>query len=221
MHGFELIWAARHVFAEGLVATLQVFLPAAAILFTTATLVGVAQTSRVMAIRWTAVAAVELFRGVPLLVLLFWMYFCLPYLGVQMSPLATAILGCGLNSGAYGAEIVRGALQSVPRAQTEAGVALNFSSLQRFWFIVLPLGLPVALPPLCNQTVELLKSTSVVSLITVGELTFQAAALRTTTMRSIEIFGTVLIMYFVLSILVVVLFRLLEILARRNLRDAA
>src|SRR5262245_35283443 len=124
MSGWNLIYEARWVFLDGTLTTLEVFIPAFFVLLLVATSMGLAQTSRNRGVRAAAIAFVEFFRGIPLLVQLFWLYFCLPFAGINLEPITTAIVACGVVSGAYGAEIVRSALRTVPRGLIEAGIAL-------------------------------------------------------------------------------------------------
>jgi polar amino acid transport system permease protein len=120
------------------------------------------------------------------------------------------VLGLGLNIGAYGAEVLRGALASVPRGQVEAAIALGMPPRQRFIRIVLPQALLHALPPATNLLIELLKGTSLVSLITLADLTFRANQLVESTFRSGEIFTLALLIYFVLAQAINLAMRLLE-----------
>jgi polar amino acid transport system permease protein len=105
----------------------------------------------------------------------------------------------GLNIGAYGAEVVRGAILAVPRSQREAAAALGFTPRQTRWRVVVPQALPVIVPPAGNLLIELLKGTALVSLITLGDLTFAAQTLRASTLRTAEIFTLVLVIYFLVA----------------------
>jgi polar amino acid transport system substrate-binding protein len=120
--------------------------------------------------RWLAAAYVELFRGTPLLLQLYVLYFGLADV-VRLSPLTTAVLGLALNYGAYEAEVYRGALSSVPPGQTEAARALGLSRWQALRHVVFPQALRTALPAVTNDFVALLKDSSLISVITVVELT--------------------------------------------------
>ena len=157
---------------------------------------GLARCSQHTWVSIPALAYIDLFRGTSALVQLFWAYFALPLFGVKLDAMSVAIVVLGLNIGAYGAEVVRGAIQAVPVAQREAAVALNFSEGQAMWRIILPQALFAMLPPLGNLLIELLKSTALVSLITLNDLTFQGQLLRSATLRSAEIFSLVLFLYF-------------------------
>ena len=115
-------------------------------------------------------AYIELFRGTPVLLQLFVLYYGLaPY--YSLGPMTAAVLGLGLNYGAYEAEVYRGALLAIPRGQTEAAQALGLSPAQTLWHVLLPQSLRLALPPMTNDFVSLLKDSSLVSVITVIELT--------------------------------------------------
>jgi polar amino acid transport system permease protein len=123
-------------------------------------------------------------------------------LGIRFEAMAAGILVLGLNTGAYGAEIVRGAIQAVPREQHEAAAALGFTKWQAMRRIILPQAILPMLPPFGNLWIELLKGTSLASMITLSELTFRAQTLRVATLRTGEIFGLVLILYFLVSMMI-------------------
>jgi polar amino acid transport system permease protein len=141
---------------------------------------------------------------------LFWLFFALPLLGISLSPVTAGILGLALNIGAYGAEVVRGAIQAVPRGQYEAAIALNFTGRQTLWRIVLPQALREMIPPFGNLAVQNLKDTSLVSLITISDLTFRADALRNLTLQSEPILLLTLLMYFAMALVIMVFMRWLE-----------
>ncbi len=142
---------------------------------------------------------IEIFRGTSALVQLFWFYYVLPYFGIRLEAISVGILTLGLNIGAYGAEVVRGAVQSIPKEQYEAAQALNFSKKLALRKIIFPQAFKAILPPAGNLLIELLKSSSLVSMITLAELTFKAQILRASTLKSTEIFGVVLFLYFILA----------------------
>lgn len=166
-----------------------------------ALIAALARLSPLAPLRWLAVIYVEVFRGSSLLVQLFWLYFVLPLppFNVEMSAFAVAVVGLGLNIGAYGAEVLRGAIHSVHRGQHEACHALNMTPLTRMRRIILPQALLAAIPPGTNLLIELLKNTSLVSLITLSDLAFRARQLDQATLMTLEIFGLALVIYFVLA----------------------
>ena len=161
-------------------------------------------------LRPVAIAYVDIFRGTSLLVQLFWLYYALPLIGFSMSPLLTGILALGLNSGAYGAELVRGALQAVSGQQHEAARALNFSRTHTLWRIVLPQAVPEMMPSFSSLAVQNLKDTSLVSMITIADLTFKAQELRNLTQDSVSVYGASLILYLAMALVMIAALRLVE-----------
>jgi polar amino acid transport system permease protein len=195
---------------QGLVVTVELTVASAVLAMAIAFLAGLARLSRFRAVRWAALAYIEIFRGTSALVQLFWLYFALPLFGFDISAMTAGILGLGLNTGAYGAVVVRGALEAVPRGQIEAAEALNLTPRQRLWHVVLPQAAVAMLPPWGNLFIELLKNTALVSLITISELTFQGQLVRSETLRTPEVFGTVLLLYFLLALVITKTVRLTE-----------
>jgi polar amino acid transport system permease protein len=184
---------------RGAEVTIEITLLSAVLAFVLAFLAGFGRLSKYAPMRWITGIYVEIFRGTSLLVQLFWLYFALPILGIQLEPMLAGILALSLNYGAYGAEVVRSAILSVPTGQTEATIALNMSSLQRMRLVILPQAFLIMLPTFGNNLIELLKGTALVSLVTLSDLTFQGMALRTTTLQSTTIFTLLLIIYFLIA----------------------
>jgi polar amino acid transport system permease protein len=187
------------VFLHGLGVTVLVTLLGSVVAVVTAFATGLAQLSVHRVLRWPAFVFVEVFRGTSLLVQMFWFFFALPFFGIQFTPLAAAVLAVGLNEGAYAAEIVRGSIAGRARGQDEACTALGMGRALRLRRILIPQSIPVMLPPFGNVMIDLLKATSLVSLVTVHELTFQAQTIRNTTAQTTAVFVTLLVLYFVLS----------------------
>ncbi len=197
---------------QGTLVTLRITAAAALLAAVLAFLAALAKLARWRPLRWAANVYIEVFRGTSLLVQLFWLFFVLPLppFNLTMTPYTVAVLGLGLNIGAYGAEEMRGAQASVPLGQIEAAVALNIPPLRRFLDIVLPQALVNAIPPLTNLLIELLKGSSLVSLITLADLSFRANQLVQATFRSQEIFLLTLLIYFLLAQAISGAMRLLE-----------
>jgi polar amino acid transport system permease protein len=168
-------------------------------------------------LRWLAISYIELFRGTSALVQLFWLFFVLPHFGVTLEPLTVAVVALGLNVGAYGAEVVRGAVNAVPRGQWEATIALNMSRMEALKRVILPQAVLAMIPPWGNLFIELMKATALVSLITIGDLTFRASQMNQTTYRTVEIFSIVLVFYLAIALLITVGMRALERVAARGL----
>ena len=174
---------------------------------------GLALLSRSRAVRAVSRTYVELWRGTSEVVQLFWIAFVLPVLvGIQFVPLAAGLLVLGLNHGAYGAEIVRGAVQSVPKAQYEGAVALNLTPAQRMRRVILPQAFVEMLPPFNNLFIQLLKGSALLTLIDVADLTnigterLEVAFGR----QSLLIYSIMLVMYLVFAVLITLGMRLLE-----------
>ena len=168
-------------------------------------------------VRWAANVYIEVFRGTSALVQLFWLFFVLPQFGISLDAFTVAVLGLGLNVGAYGAEVVRGAIAAVPRGQWEAATALNLSRAQMIRRIIIPQAFLAMIPPWGNLFIELLKSTALVSLITLSDLAFRAQQMNQTTMKTIPIFTLVLLIYLALALTLTIGMRLLESQASRGL----
>src|SRR5437016_631352 len=171
-------------------------------------------------LRWLATVYVEIFRGTSALVRLFWLFFVLPQFGVTLDAFLVAVLALGLNVGAYGSECVRGAIQSVPRGQWEAGTALNMSRAQMLRRIILPQAFIAMIPPWGNLFIELLKSTALVSLITLTDLAFKAQQMNQNTFKTVPIFTLVLLMYLAMSLCLTIGMRTLEKRASRGIMRA-
>jgi polar amino acid transport system permease protein len=206
---------------RGLAVTVELTVAAAALAIVMALAAGLARMSGRRVLSWPAATYIEVFRGTSALVQLFWFYFVLPFFGIEVSAFTAGTLVLALNTGAYGAEVVRGAVLAVPRGQLDASAALNLSRVQTLWRVVLPQAIPAMLPPAGNLAIELMKNSALVSLITITELTFAAQLLRAETLRSAEIFGVVLVLYFAVALVITAGVRLLERRASRGLERGA
>ncbi len=179
--------------------TLQLTVMGVALALVIAFIAGLARLSRFRVVRYATGVYVEFFRGTSVIVQMFWLFFALPLVGVQLEPMMVGVLALGLNIGSYGAEVVRGAVLGVPRDQIEAAVALNLTRWQRMRYVVLPQALIAMLPPFGNLAIELMKQSSLVSLITIADLTFQAQVFRNATGLTLVPFGLILLIYFVFA----------------------
>jgi polar amino acid transport system permease protein len=195
---------------DGLRVTLQLTLGGALLGLVLAMTAGLGRRSRSRWLRWPANVYVETFRGTSAMVQLFWFYFALPFFGLSLPALITGVLVLGLNSGAYGAEVVRSAIANVPSGQWEAGRALNIAERRILWRIVVPQALPMMLPPAGNLLIELMKNTALVSLITLSELTFRAQVQRAATLETVPLFALTLLIYFLVAQLLLFGMRRLE-----------
>ncbi|MBR2567792.1 MAG: ectoine/hydroxyectoine ABC transporter permease subunit EhuC [Paenibacillus sp.] len=196
---------------EGTLITIKIALLSIAVALCLSALAGLGSTSPIIIIRIASRTYIELFRACSLLVLLFWVYFALPFVGVELSKLWAGVLAIGLNIGAYGAEIVRSAIFAVPKGQYEASLALNLTPTERTWKIIIPQAVARMIPPMSNLLIELLKSTSLVYFITLSDLTYEAMIIRNNYYSYTPyIFALLLGIYFVLSSSISITMRILE-----------
>ena len=185
---------------QGAKVTVTVAAFSSIVAFAAAITAGLCTLSRRRAVRAVTAIYVELFRGTSLLVQLFWLYFALPFLGIELPKLLAAVLAAGLNYGAYGSEIVRSSILAVPKGQREAAIALNMTPYQQMTRIIFPQAFVRMLPPFGNLMIELMKSTSLVYFITLADLTYQAMLLRNHYYPMTPyIFMLLLLFYFVLA----------------------
>jgi glutamine transport system permease protein len=158
-----------------------------------------------------AQAYVALIRGTPIVVQVMFVYFALPILlGVRLSGVDAAIITLSVNSGAYTAEIVRGALDSVPIGLREAGLAMGLSFRRVLLYVIAPLAFRRALPAMGNQVVAVVKDTSIFLVIGVGELTRRGQEIMSANFRAVEIWTAVALIYLVVITALAYSLRVLE-----------
>lgn len=208
---YELLW-------DGAWLTIQILVYAFLLGVFLSLIFGVARLSEREWVRGGALVYVELARGISSIVLLFVIAVAIPILLEvnQASLIMLGSLALGLNMGGYGAEIVRGSIQAIPKGQTEASIALNLSPTQRLRHIVLPQAMRIILPPMGNLTIEILKGTALVSLIGVTDIMQATRNIRQQQLFNASaadltvLFANVLVIYFVLAQVINGVFRLAE-----------
>ncbi|MGY1915201.1 ectoine/hydroxyectoine ABC transporter permease subunit EhuC [Blastococcus sp. HT6-30] len=186
------------LFLRGVGITILYTLLAAVSALVVSFVFGLLAMSRSTVVRGVTRAVVEFFRGTSLVVQLLWIFFVLPQLGLRFEAMAAATLAFALNFGAYGSEIVRGAVTSVPKAQWEATVALGMGRVQRMRRVLMPQAIPEMIPPFGNLLVQILKSSSLLFIVGITDLTFEVNQLRFE-LGSLPAFGIALVVYFVLA----------------------
>lgn len=209
-------------FRSGLWVTIYVTLISAAFALAIAFILGLMARLKPIVPRTIARIIIEFFRGTSLLVQLFWFAFALPPLVgfVWDEPTFPAIIAFSLNFGAYGAEVVRGAINAVPAPQWEAGVALNLTSYQRMRRVILPQAVPLMIPPFNNLLIQLIKSTPLMFLVfvtdflTVGELYRQSPE---GSGHYAFLYAAELVVYFLLAYAFTLILRALEARAKARL----
>ena len=163
--------------------------------------VGIARISRIKLLRVLAAIYVDFFRGTPLLVQIFLVYFALPAItGQRVDPFVAAIGSCGINSGAYVAEIFRAGIQSIDKGQMEAGRSLGMTWVQTMRYIIVPQAFKRVIPPLGNEFIALLKDSSLVSVIGFEELTRRGQLIIAKTYGSLEIWLSVAVIYLAMTL---------------------
>jgi len=150
-------------------------------------------------VRFICSTYVEVIRGTPLLIQLYLLYYGLPNLGIQLNAFVAAVLGLGMNYAAYETEIYRAGVLSVPKGQEEAARSLGMTGWQTLRFVLIPQAVRTILPPSTNDFIALFKDTSLVSIITVMELTRAYTTAATTTYRFLELGLTTALLYFLMS----------------------
>ncbi|WLQ33943.1 ectoine/hydroxyectoine ABC transporter permease subunit EhuC [Streptomyces castrisilvae] len=207
---------------SGLWVTLEATVFGALVALLLSFVLGLMSLSRLMLSRGVSRVVVEFFRGTSLYVQLFWLYYAMPQLtGYELTPVVCGVLAFGLNYGAYGAEVVRGAINSVPRGQYEAALALNMSPLHRMRKVILPQAWVQMIPSFTNLLIQLLKATPLLWLISAADLMTAIEKLRSRTGETLTAYVTLLACYFVLAYALTLLMNLLERSAKRRLGLAA
>jgi len=184
---------------EGALVSLAIAAASAIVAVAVAFLAAFARLSSSRWLRASAACYVEFFRGTSLLVQLFWLFFVLPQFGVLLNAYVVAVLALGLNIGAYGSEVVRGAIVSTAQGQLDAAKALNMSPRLAMRRIVLPQAFVTMLLPWGNLLIILLKSTALVSLITIQDLTFRIYNLNIQTFKTLQLYTLSLVIYFCMA----------------------
>lgn len=173
-------------------------------------LVALVRVLEVPLLHWVARLYVSIFRGTPLLVQVFIVYYGLPSIGIEFSPVTAGILALTLNVAAYLSESLRGAVLSIGSGQWMAGTSLGLTHVQTLRFIVAPQALRTAVPSLSNSLISLIKDTSLVSVIAVTELMLATKELISTTFQPFPLYLAAAGVYWVLSLLFEQVQRLLE-----------
>jgi glutamine transport system permease protein len=209
----EVMWSTAPLLAEGLAMTVRIAVRGLALGMALGVVTGLINTSRSVVLRIPAAIYIGAIRGTPLIVQVMFLYFGLPLaLGIRISPVVAGVAAIGVNSGAYIAEIVRGAIISIDRGQTEAARSTGLNSLQTMRHVIWPQAFLRMIPPLGNQFIISIKDTSLLVVIGVAELTRRGQEIIAINFRAFEVWLTVALAYLCLTL---TLSRILRILERR------
>ena len=151
-----------------------------------------------------------IFRGTPLILQLYFFYYCLPTIGITMSAFLAAVIGLSLNCGAYMAEIIRGGIISIDNGQFEASKALGFTYFQTMMKIILPQTIRVIMPPVGNEFISMLKDTSLVSTIAMVELMRTATQISSATFKFTEMVFAAALLYLLMTTVFTTIFSYIE-----------
>jgi polar amino acid transport system permease protein len=192
---FRILIDAYPLLLEGLLVTMIISMLAFVFALFVGIVVGISRSSS-KRLRRLLAPYVEIFRGTPLLIQLFFIYYGLPSLGLKMNNYTAGVIGLGLNGGAYISEIIRGALYSVERGQQEAAYSLGLNWLQSMTYVISPQAIRVAIPPLVNSFSATIKESSLVSVLAITELTRVSQLIYTRTFRAFEVYLAAGALYF-------------------------
>ncbi|MCK1641442.1 amino acid ABC transporter permease [Bradyrhizobium sp. 157] len=196
---WSIVWQYRWDFLIGVVNTVLMTLVTMLISVPGGLLIMLLRSSRMRVVRGAAILYVELFRAVPLILLVYWIFYVMPRLGAQLPPFLTGVVALSLIVSAYNSETFRAGVNSIRKGQTDAGLALGMSRLQVLAGIVLPQAMRRVLPAFSNTWVSLFKDTSLVSVIAVSELSYVSLQARAQSFRIIEILTAMAVIYWCLG----------------------
>jgi len=195
---WNIVETAIPLLARGTLVTLQISLVAGVLACILGFTLGLAALSHVRLLRWIISAYVDFVRGTPLLIQVFLVFFALPVIGIRFDEIWAGIVALAFNTSAYIAETVRGGVGSIERGQTEAARSIGMIHPQILAYILLPQALRPIVPPLTNELISMTKNTSLLSVISVYELTRAGQAIISVHFVPFEIYLLLAIYYYVL-----------------------
>jgi len=157
--------------------------------------IALARMSRLWWLRVPATFYVQVLRGTPVLLQLFYLYYVLPFVGIKLPPWPAGVIGMSAAYSAYLSEIYRAGIEAVDRGQTEAALAIGMSRVQVMRLVILPQAVRIIIPPMGNMFIGLFKDTSLLSILTIRELMFEGQILAATSFRHITIFTVIAVLY--------------------------
>ncbi len=194
------IWANRDLIFDGFLMTIALSAAGLCFALIVGTIIGTMATSQRRSLRAFTAAYVELMRNVPLLIHMYFWYMGLAFL--KLPPFACAVAALTLYSGAYVAETIKAGITAVPRGQRLAALATGLTPRKTFFYVIYPQAIRIITPSLASLSSQLIKDSSLASVITVAELTYQASAIEGQTFRTFEIYITISLLYLALVTLV-------------------
>ncbi|CAN1495871.1 HisM ABC-type amino acid transport system, permease component [Burkholderiaceae bacterium] len=168
------------------------------------------RVSKIHALVWFSTTMINLLRGIPIIVLLFYIYFVMPDFGLSLSALHAAIIGLGIAYSAYQAENFRAGIEAIDKGQVEAAMAMGMNKSMTMRRVILPQAVRIILPPYGNTMIMMLKDSSQASTITVAELALQGKLIAASNFKNATVFTLVALMYLIMCIPLIILVRHLE-----------
>ncbi|MCR5253700.1 MAG: amino acid ABC transporter permease [Treponema sp.] len=171
---WALLFSDWQIFAQGFLITVAVSIVSLIFTLLISFAVGILRCTHSGKIRGACNAYVCFFQNTPLIVQLLFMYNVLPRIGIVLSPFACGCLGLSLYTGAFGASVIEASIKAIPRGQTEAALSQGMSYIQTLFFIIIPQAVRIAIPPMTNQCVNMIKNSATLTVVTAGELMYRA-----------------------------------------------
>lgn len=198
---YEAIWENRDVLIDGVLNTLLISVIAIPIGIMIGVVVCLLRISNRRILRWPAIAYIELMRNIPLLILIFMVFYALPFYGIRLSGLTTGFICLSIYGGAYFAEVFRGGVEAVSKGQFDAAKALGLKYGFYMRRVIFPQLYTYVFPPGTNIALTMIKESSLLSMITVAELTYAAHEINGRTFTPVETFATIAVIYWVICTL--------------------
>jgi His/Glu/Gln/Arg/opine family amino acid ABC transporter permease subunit len=188
------------MFGQGLLVTFEISIVSELVGIVIGLVAGLARLSQRRIVQSVAVAYIDFFRGIPLLVTLVWIYYGVALLfGINISAFVAGVSGLGITLGAYLAEVFRSGVQAIPRGQTEAAYSLGLARRQTMRHVVLPQALRIVFPPLANSFIGMLKDSSLVAILSVTDLMRVGMIVAADTFRAFEAYTFVAVIYYIVT----------------------
>jgi His/Glu/Gln/Arg/opine family amino acid ABC transporter permease subunit len=207
---FMAVWNNRDILIEGILNTLLISVIAIPVGICIGVFVCLLRISKARLLRWPAIAYIEVMRNIPLLILIFMMFYALPFYGVRLSGLTTGFICLSIYGGAYFAEVFRGGVEAVSQGQFDAAKALGLKYGFYMRRVIFPQLYSYVFPPATNIALTMIKESSLLSMITVAELTYAAHEINGRTFTPVETFTTIALIYWGISIVFLKLTAILQ-----------
>jgi len=208
---YQAIWDNRDILLDGIMTTLLMSTIAIPVAIVLAVVICLMRISNHRFLRWPAMTYIEVIRNIPLLIFIFMVFYALPFYGVRLSGLTTGFVCLSLYGGAYFAEIFRGGIESISRGQFDACQALGLKYGFYMRRVIFPQLYKYIFPPATNIALTMIKESSLLSMITVAELTYAAHDINGRTFTPVETFATIALLYWMICTLFLRLTHMLQV----------